>query len=151
MLQLSSPNNDQGFPGTLSVKVIYTLTEQNSLKIEYFANTDQTTLYNPTNHSYFNLSGHNSGSVKSHEVQILASYYIPTDKNAIPTGEIAMVDDTPFDLRSMTAISRPLGSSHQQIKYGNGLDHNLCLDTYVPQSKIATYVGKVIAIDTYSN
>jgi aldose 1-epimerase len=151
MLQLSSPNDDQGFPGTLSVKVIYTLTEQNSLKIEYFATTDQITLYNPTNHSYFNLSGHNSGSVKAHEVQILASYYTPTDKNAIPTGEIAKVDDTPFDLRSMTAISQPLSSDHQQIEYGNGLDHNLCLDSYIPHSKVATYVGKAVAIDTAIN
>ena len=151
MLKLSSPNGDQGFPGTLSVKVIYTLTEQNRLKIEYFAIAEQTTLYNPTNHSYFNLLGHNSGSVKTHQVQILASHYTPTDKNAIPTGEIAKVDNTPFDFRPMTTINQSLGSSHQQIKYGNGLDHNLCLDTYVPQSKIATYVGKVIAIDTDIN
>jgi len=148
MLQLSSPHGEQGFPGALSVKVIYTLTEQNRLRIEYFATAEQATLYNPTNHSYFNLSGHSSGSVKTHQVQILASHYTPTDKNAIPTGEIAKVDNTPFDLRSMTTISQPLGSSHQQIEYGNGLDHNFCLDTYVPGSKVAFYVGKIIAIDS---
>ena len=149
MLQLSSPSGDQGFPGTLSLKVIYTLTEQNCLKIEYFATAEQTTVYNPTNHSYFNLSGHSSGSVNTHQVQILASHYTPTDKDAIPTGEVAKVDNTPFDLRSMTPIGQPLGSNHQQIEYGNGLDHNLCLDPYVPQSKIASYVGKVV--DTSSN
>jgi aldose 1-epimerase len=149
MLQLSSPNGDQGFPGRLSVKVIYTLTELNRLKIEYFATAEQTTIYNPTNHSYFNLSGHSSGSVNTHQVQILASHYTPTDRDAIPTGEVAKVDNTPFDLRSMTTIGQPFGSDHQQIEYGNGLDHNLCLDPYVPQSKIASYVGK--AVDTSSN
>ena len=144
MLQLSSPDGDQGFPGALSVKVIYTLTEQNRLKIEYFATAEQSTFYNPTNHSYFNLSGHNSGSVKNHQIQILASHYTPTDKHAIPTGEIAQVDNTPFDLRSLTTISRPLSSEHQQIKYANGLDHNLCLDAFTPQSKVATYTGKAV-------
>jgi aldose 1-epimerase len=144
MLELSSPDGDQGFPGAISVKVIYTLTEHNRLKIEYFAAAQQTTLYNPTNHCYFNLSGHDSGSVKNHQVQILASHYTPTDEHAIPTGEIADVDNTPFDLRSPTTISQPLFSDHQQIEYGNGLDHNLCLDAYVPQSKVATFAGKAV-------
>lgn len=148
MLQLISPDGDQGFPGTISVKVIYSLTEHNRLKIEYFATPEQTTLYNPTNHSYFNLSGHNSGSVKSHQVQVLASHFIPTDKHAIPTGEIADVDNTPFDLRPLTTISQPLTSDHQQIEYGNGLDHNLCLDAFEPQSKLATYAGKALTKDT---
>jgi len=144
MLQLSSPNGDQGFPGTISVKVIYTLTEHNRLKIEYFATAEQTTFYNPTNHSYFNLSGHDSGSVKTHKIQILASHFTPTDEHAIPTGEIADVDNTPFDLRPLTAISEPLTSNHQQIEYGNGLDHNLCLDAFFPQSNVATYAGKAV-------
>jgi aldose 1-epimerase len=144
MLQLLSPDGDQGFPGAISVKVIYTLTEHNRLRIEYFATADQTTLYNPTNHSYFNLSGHNSGSVKAHQVQILASHFTPTDQHAIPIGEIAAVDNTPFDLKTLTTISVPLASNHQQIQYGNGLDHNLCLDSYEPQSKAAIYVGQAV-------
>jgi aldose 1-epimerase len=145
MLQLLSPDGDQGFPGNISVKVIYTLTELNRLKIEYFATTDQTTLFNPTNHSYFNLSGHTSGTVKAHKIQILASHYTPTNKHAIPTGEIEDVNNTPFDLRPLTTISQSLTSNHQQIEYGNGLDHNLCLDAYKPQSKVATYVGQAFA------
>lgn len=147
MLELSSPDGDQGFPGNIAVKVIYTLTEQNRLKIEYFAEAEQTTLYNPTNHSYFNLSGHNSGSVTAHQVQLFASHYTPTDEQAIPTGEIAEVDNTPFDLRQLTTISEPLASDHQQIKYGNGLDHNLCLDAYAPQSKVASYAGQAVSSD----
>jgi aldose 1-epimerase len=145
MLELTSPDGDQGFPSEIAVKVIYTLTEKNRLKIEYFADAEQTTLYNPTNHSYFNLSGHNSGSVELHQIQLLASHYTPTDERAIPTGEIAEVDHTPFDLRELTAISRPLASDHQQIAYGNGLDHNLCLDAYAPLTKVAFYAGKAIS------
>jgi aldose 1-epimerase len=141
MLQLTSPNGDQGFPGKISVKLIYTLTELNRLKIEYFATTEQTTVFNPTNHSYFNLSGHNSGSVAAHQVQLFASHYTPTDQHAIPTGEIAEVNHTPFDFRQLTTISQSLRSNHQQIEFGNGLDHNLCLDAYTPQSKEATYAG----------
>jgi aldose 1-epimerase len=151
MLQLSSPDGDQGFPGTISVKVIYTLTEHNRLKIEYFANTEQATLFNPTNHSYFNLSGHNSGSVTTHEVQLLASHFTMTDKHAIPTGEMAEVVNTPFDFTRLTSISHPLLSNHQQIEYSNGLDHNLCLDAYIPQSTIAVYAGKAVVKDTNVN
>lgn len=147
LLELTSPDGDQGFPGDIAVKVIYTLTEQNRLKIEYFALTDQTTLYNPTNHSYFNLSGHDSGSVKFQKIQVVASYYTPTDEKAIPTGEISEVGSTPFDFRSLTTINEPLTSDHQQIEYGNGLDHNLCLDSYIPQSKTAIYAGKAVTTE----
>lgn len=147
-LELSSGDGDQGFPGNIAVKVIYTLTEQNRLKIEYFAEAEQTTLYNPTNHSYFNLLGHNSGSVTEHQVQLLASHYTPTDERAIPTGEIAKVDNTPFDFRQLSTISQALASDHKQIEYGNGLDHNLCLDAYVPESKVASYAGKAVTKET---
>lgn len=147
MLELISRDGDQGFPGDIAVKVIYTLTEQNTLKIEYFATSDQTTIYNPTNHSYFNLSGHNSGSVDRHQIQLLASHYTPTDKSAIPTGDIVKVDNSPFDFRELTQISQALASDHQQINYANGLDHNLCLDDYEPNCKEAKYTGQAISND----
>lgn len=145
MLELFSHDNDQGFPGNLSVKVIYTLTEQNTLKIEYFAHTDQTTIYNPTNHSYFNLSGHNNGAVSNHQIELLASHYTPTDRHAIPTGDIAKVKDTPFDFSSLTKISQALSSDHPQINYANGLDHNLCLDQYKAGCKQAKYCGQAVS------
>jgi aldose 1-epimerase len=148
MLQLSSPDGDQGFPGNISVKVIYTLTEHNRLKIEYFAVAEQATLYNPTNHSYFNLSGHDSDAVTAHKIQVLASHFTPIDESAIPTGEIAKVDNTPFDLRSLISVSQPLASDHQQIQFGNGLDHNWCLDDYLPKAKSAIYAGKALAEDS---
>jgi aldose 1-epimerase len=147
MLELISPDGDQGFPGNLSVKVIYTLSEQNVLKIEYFARSDRTTIFNPTNHSYFNLSGHNSGSVNNHHIQLLASHYTPTDQSAIPTGEVIEVDNTAFDFSELTQISHALGSDHQQISYGNGLDHNLCLDQYTPNNRKAKYCGQAVSHD----
>jgi aldose 1-epimerase len=147
-LALCSEDGDQGFPGKLETKVVYTLGEDNTLRIEYFAKADQTTLYNPTQHTYFNLAGHRSGTIASHEVQLLASQYIPTDANAIPTGEFADVSDTPFDLRNLTPVSLGLASEHQQISFGNGYDHNWCLDGYegeLEQPKLAA-----VAVETVS-
>ncbi|WP_340676918.1 aldose epimerase family protein [Paraglaciecola sp.] len=130
-LELISEDGDQGFPGRLTAKVIYTLDAHNTLKIEYFASSDATTLFNPTQHSYFNLAGHQSGSIASHKVQILASHFTPTDANAIPNGELAQVADTPFDLRTLTPLTKGLAATaHHQINYGNGYDHNWCLDGF---------------------
>jgi aldose 1-epimerase len=142
MLELFSGDGDQGFPADIKVKVIYTLTEQNRLKIEYFANSTQASLFNPTNHSYFNLGGHNGSSVEEHQLQIAASFYTPTDQRAIPTGEIKNVENTPFDFKTLTEIKSSLTSNHQQIKYGNGLDHNLCLDNYLKGAKVTSYAGQ---------
>lgn len=132
-LTLSSEDGDQGFPGKLEAKVVYTLNEDNTLRIEYFAKADQTTLYNPTQHAYFNLAGHQSGSIATHDVQLIASQYTPSDANAIPTGEFADVTNTPFDLRTLTPVTLGLSSGHQQIAFGNGYDHNWCLDDYAPE------------------
>lgn len=131
-LSLVSPDGDQGFPGHLSVKVTYSLSSKNCLKVEYSAISDADTLFNPTQHSYFNLGGHQSGAVINQQIQVLASHYTPTDPSAIPTGEIATVTGSPFDLRQLTPIATPLNSTHEQIKIGNGLDHNWCLDAYKP-------------------
>ena len=135
-LELTSADGDQGFPGQLQAKVVYTLSNNHTLKIEYFASCDQTTVFNPTQHSYFNLAGHQSGNINSHKVQILASHFTPTDANAIPYGELAPVTDTPFDLRTPIFVRDGLAATdHQQIKYGNGYDHNWCLDDYQPELK----------------
>ena len=130
LLQLVSEDGDQGFPGQLRAEVIYTLTEDNSLRIEYKASCDQATLYNPTQHSYFNLSGHQTGNIDNHHVQLMASCFTPTDENAIPSGELLSVDNTPFDLRELTPVIQGLANKHEQIKLGNGFDHNWCLDAF---------------------
>jgi aldose 1-epimerase len=148
-LELTSEDGDQGFPGQLTAKVIYTLNAQNTLKIEYFAKSNKTTVYNPTQHSYFNLAGHQSGSITSHKVQILASHFTPTDANAIPNGELAQVADTPFDLRVLTPVTQGLAATeHQQIKFGNGYDHNWCLDDY--QAHLQQPFFAAMAQDTQS-
>jgi aldose 1-epimerase len=145
MLELTSPDGDQGFPGNIKLKTIYTLSEQNCLSIEYFAQCDQNTVYNPTNHSYFNLAGHQSGSVKNHKMQLYACHFTPIDEQCIPTGEIIPVKNTPFDFTELKSINTGLCAQHQQISFGNGLDHNWCLDQFDGQDKSAHYVGYAVA------
>lgn len=143
-LSLVSPDGEQGFPGELTAKVIYTLNAQKGLKIEYFAQSTAATLFNPTQHSYFNLGGHQSGSVTQHQVQIFASHFTPTDENAIPTGELASVTDTPFDLRELVTLATPLAATHPQLVIGNGFDHNWCLDAYQPAMAQPALVAKAV-------
>lgn len=130
-----SPHGQNGFPGNVNTTVIYSLNDQNELSIQYHATTDQNTVINLTNHSYFNLAGEGSGSVEKQQIQILASQYTPTDAASIPTGELAPVAGTPFDLRQMTPIGQHLRSNHPQMVMAHGYDHNWVLDGYKAQSK----------------
>jgi len=127
-LQLTylSKDGEEGYPGNLSVQVIYTLTDGNALRIDYSATTDQETVVNLTNHSYFNLAG--AGDILAHRLQLYAARYTPVDHGLIPTGELAAVAGTPFDFRQSTPIGRGLGDPHQQIRFGRGYDHNWVLD-----------------------
>jgi aldose 1-epimerase len=144
ILELTSADGDQGFPGNMTLKIIYTLTEQNKVKVEYFAQSDKPTVFNPTLHSYFNLAGHDSGSVRDHQVQVLASQFTPSDEQAIPTGQILPVSNSPFDLQQLSYVHQALASPHQQIVYGHGLDHNWCLDNFEPATHTAKYAAKVV-------
>lgn len=102
---LFSPDGDEGYPGNLNVKVIYTLAADNTLKIEYSAKTDADTIVNLTNHAYFNLAGFNGGDIKNHKIKIAADKYTETDESLIPTGKILPVDGTKFDLREFTLLT----------------------------------------------
>jgi aldose 1-epimerase len=122
-LNYLSPDGEEGYPGNLNVKVIYTLTNENELKIEYWATTDKPTPVNLTQHSFFNLKGAGNGDVNDHVMQILADSYIPVDSTLIPFGEIAPVEGTPFDFRTPTAIGARINDDNIQLKFGGGYDH----------------------------
>lgn len=127
-LSYTSKDGEEGYPGNLDVKVTYTLTDDNALKIDYFAVSDKDTVVNLTNHSYFNLSGHASGNILKHEVRINADRFTVNDKNSIPTGEIRDVKGTPMDFTKLTTVEAGIFSKYQQIEFGHGYDHNWVLN-----------------------
>lgn len=119
----------QGYPGNAVMEVTYEVTDENELAISYHASADQKTVFNFTNHAYFNLNGHASGDILDHMLQLHASHYTPVkDAKAIPTGEIAAVEGTPFDFREAKPVGRDIGADDIQLTYGNGYDHNFALD-----------------------
>ena len=119
-----SPDGDQGFPGNLSVKTVYTLTNDNELKVEYTATTDKKTVVNLTHHSYFNLSGPSNGDILDHIVTLNADKFTPVDKTGIPTGEFRSVSGTPFDFRKPHSLGKRINVNNDQLKKGAGYDHN---------------------------
>jgi len=121
-----SRDGEEGYPGNVSVTVVYTLTNQNELRIDYTATTDQDTIINLTNHTYFNLDG--DGDVLSHELELAASHFLPIDETLIPSGELRSVHGTPMDFTTMKSIGANIADNDQQIRHGQGYDHTWVLD-----------------------
>ena len=129
IMELTSPDGDNNFPGTIHVRMAYTLTDDNTLDIQYSATTDAPTVINMTNHSYFNLNGDGNSSTMNHLLAIDADRYTPIDSTFLPTGNLESVAGTPFDFRQAKPIGRDIESDNPQLHNGKGYDHNWVLNT----------------------
>lgn len=127
-----SADGEEGYPGNLTVKVFYTWNESNMLEINYLAKTDLPTVVNLTNHTYFNLNGHNSGSVLDHTLWLNASRYLPTDETLIPTGEILPTASTPMDFTEAKPLGRDINADFPALRFGKGYDSCYVIDDYEP-------------------
>ncbi len=127
---LSSVSKDleQGFPGTMTAKVTYAIGEDNALSIDYEAVSDKDTVANFTNHSYFNLGGHDSGTMVNQKLKLYSSKFTPVDGTLIPTGELRDVKGTPMDFTEFKAIGKEIDAEDEQLKFGGGYDHNFIVD-----------------------
>jgi aldose 1-epimerase len=124
-----SKDGEEGYPGNLSIKIVYSIPAgENALKIEYSATTDKDTVLNPTHHSYFNLAGQGNGDILQNQITIHASRFTPVDSALIPTGELKQVAGTPFDFTKSTAVGARIDQDDEQLKFGKGYDHNWVLD-----------------------
>lgn len=139
---LHSPDGDQGYPGTLDMHVTYELTEDNELRLIYDAVPDQDTIINMTNHSYFNLDGHDSGNVLKELVTLDADYFTRADAQSIPTGELADVTGTPMDFRMPRALGEAIDADYEAVRLGKGYDHNWVLKNNGKFDKVAQAVSE---------
>lgn len=136
-LDYLSPDGENGYPGALKVRMTYTLTDDNVLRLEYQATTDKPTVVNLTNHTYFNLAGSASGPVYDHRLQVFANAYAPQDTRQIPTGEIATVAGTPLDFRTPTRLGDRIYANHPQLLLSRGLDTSFVLEPKGPGLTLA--------------
>lgn len=130
VFSILSPDGDENYPSQLAAEVIYDWDEDNALEITYLAKTDGATVVNLTNHAYFNLSGHDAGSIHGHLLKLNANNYLPTDDTQIPTGEVAPVAGTPMDFTTAKALGKDIEADFEPLKIGVGYDHCWVIDGY---------------------
>lgn len=149
----TSPDGDEGYPGTVQLSVTYTLTDNNALILDYEAKTDKATPLNVTNHAYFNLAGQNAGSIVDHVLTVAADKITPVSETLIPTGDFLDVTNTPFDFQTPTPIGDRIDTQHAQILFGRGYDHNFVLSDSAGVLKHAARVlepmtGRILDVHT---
>ena len=139
MIRLSylSPDGAEGYPGNLKIEMTYSLTPENEFKITYRAVTDKPTVVNLSHHGFFNLKGEGAGTINDHLLTINADSITPVDSVLIPTGALMAVEGTPFDFRKATAIGERVNDENEQLKNGNGYDHNFCINGYDGSVRLA--------------
>lgn len=148
-----SKDGEEGYPGNLKCTVIYTLTKNNELKIDYEATTDKPTVLNITHHGYFNLAGQGNGDILGHEMMLNADHITPVDATLITTGDLQPVKGTPFDFTSPHKIGERINEAHEQLKFGKGYDHNFVLNKKGNEMSLAASVyeptsGRVMEVFT---
>jgi aldose 1-epimerase len=150
-LQYVSQDGEEGYPGTVTVKAVYSLDEENNLRLDLSATTDKETIINLSQHSYFNLAGR--GDILNHEVTINADKFTPVDATLIPTGELRPVQDTPFDFRKPSSIGARIKQEDEQLRFGNGYDHNWIINKPTGQLALIATVyeptsGRVLEVSS---
>lgn len=141
VLSYRSPDGEENFPGNLDVKVTFTATKENGLRFDYEATTDKRTPVNLTNHAFFNLNGEGSGTINNHLLQLEADAFTPVDSTLIPLGQQQSVKNTPFDFTTATAIGARIDEDDEQLRHGDGYDHNFVLRKGMDYGRAAQVIG----------
>jgi len=154
-MKYCSPDGEGGFPGNVDIKIVYTLSDDDAFEILYEAETDEDTIFNITNHTFFNLNGEGSGDILSHEVTIFADRYLPILEGTIPVGVLESVENTPLDFRKPKTVGRDIESDHPQLIFGSGFDHTYVLkekfDSEMKHAARAVGDSTGIVLDTYTD
>lgn len=152
ILSAVSPDGEEGFPGTLNVKITYTLNSENGLSLHYEAISDKDTVVNLTNHSYFNLNGHDSGTIDNHVLQLNCGFYTPNTEECMPYGEVLSVSGTPFDFRAPKPIGQDINADFEQIQMFGGYDHNFAISGRgFRRAAVLSGDKSGITMETYTN